>query len=56
MHQECDGRVKCCSTTVRELAHGDDRATEQEERKNENKEGKGNTIYGSFCCKTPYYA
>ena len=47
-HQECKGRVKCCFTIVRELAHGDDRATEQEERKNENKEGKCNTVYGSL--------
>jgi len=40
MHQESDGRVKCCFTTVRELAHGDDRATEQEERKMKIKRAK----------------
>ena len=40
MHQECDGRVKCCFTTVWELAHGDDRATEPEERKMKIKRAK----------------
>ena len=51
-HQECKGRVKCCFTIVRELAHGDDRATEQEERKFKQKEAKGNTIHMS-CIKLP---
>ena len=40
MHQECDGMVKCCFTTVQELAHGNDRAIEQEERKMKIKRAK----------------
>ena len=50
MHQECDGMVKCCFTTVQELAHGNDRAIEQEERKFKQKEAKGNTVHMS-CIK-----
>ena len=50
MHQECDGTVKCCFATVQELAHGNDRAIEQEERKFKQKEAKGNTVHMS-CIK-----